>query len=121
MERGHKRDIHRKKRDAFCVIKMEKKEIKVFLCTKEEFDTILEERDINPWYGRRMLRGFCYPSTGKIYIIKDCLGELALLAHEYGHIRGKKHCIFPSIMNFSGLFRWFAFHPLEIIFRRWKQ
>lgn len=93
---------------------MEKIKITVNLCTKEEMQEAVEKTDLTTWY-KNHLRGFCYPSTGEIWILKDCWGELALLAHEYGHIRGLKHCKFPGIMNFSGLFRWFANDPKDLL------
>lgn len=92
---------------------MEKLNITVNLCTKKEMQEAVKNTGMKLWY-KNHLRGFCYPSTGEIWILKDCPGELALLAHEYGHIRGLKHCKFPSIMNFSGLFRWFANSPKDI-------
>jgi hypothetical protein len=86
--------------------------IKVHLCTHAEMQEEVDKAGIRRWYGNH-LRGFCYPSKQEIFIVEDCFGELALLAHEYGHLRGLKHTKFPSIMNFSGLFRIFAFHPSD--------
>jgi hypothetical protein len=91
---------------------MEDLDVKIHLCTKKELEEEAEEHGSKPWYRLQYLRGFRYGN--EIWVVKDCFGELALLAHEYGHIRGRKHCRFPSIMNFSGLFRLFAFHPFEI-------
>ena len=88
--------------------------IKVHLCTRAELDEEIAKTGTRTWY-RKHLRGFCYPSKQEIFILDDCFGELALLAHEYGHIRGLKHTKFPSIMNFSGLFRIFAFHPTDVV------
>lgn len=93
---------------------MEEMNITVHLCTKEEMREAVKKTGSKTWY-RNHLRGFCYPHLQEIWILKDCFGELALLAHEYGHLRGLNHCKFPSIMNFSGLLRWFANHPSDII------
>lgn len=90
--------------------------ITVHLCTKEEMQEAVKKAGFTLWY-HRFIRGFCYPHLQEIWIVKDCAGELALLAHEWGHLRGLNHCVFPSIMNFSGVFRWFAFHPGNVLKR----
>jgi len=92
---------------------MENLEIVVHRCTKEELEEEAERLGSNPWYGLKHLRGFRLGN--EIWVVEDCIGELALQAHEYGHVIGLKHTKFPGIMNFSGLFRWFTFHPNDII------
>lgn len=92
---------------------MEKIEISVHLCTKEELEKEACRYGSDPWYGLKYLRGFRYGNG--IWVVKDCEGELALMGHEYGHIRGKAHTKWPGIMNFSGLFRWFCYTPSEIL------
>lgn len=92
---------------------MEDLNITIHLCNKEELLQEAKRYRCNPNYPLKYLRGFRYKN--EIFIIKDCIGELALLAHEYGHIRGKSHCKFPSIMNYSGVLRWFCYHPKELI------
>jgi len=65
-----------------------------------------------PWYGLKYLRGF---RLGNHYWVReDCMGYLAVNAHELGHILGYKHTCWPGIMNFSGLFRLFAFDLSEL-------
>jgi hypothetical protein len=98
---------------------MEQLNIVVHLCTKSEMEEAVQEHGVKPSYNPCFLRGFV--AGNEIWIVKDCIGELALLAHEYGHIRGLDHCKFPSIMNFSGLFRWFCVHPSELLHKRGKQ
>jgi len=101
---------------------MEDVKIVVHRCTKAELEDEAVRVGSKPWYGLKYLRGFMLGN--EIWVVKDCVGELALEAHEYGHIIGLKHTKFPSIMNFSGLFRWFAVHPGDIakplrkVFRR---
>jgi len=85
---------------------MEDLVITVHLCTKAELESEAVRCHADPWYGIRWLRGFM--SGREIWLVKGCRGELALLAHEYGHVRGCKHTKLPRIMNFSGLFRWFT-------------
>ena len=88
--------------------------IKIHLCARAELREEVRKTSTQTWY-RNHLRGFCYPDKQGIFILEDCFGELALLAHEYGHIRGLKHTKFLGIMNFSGLFRIFAFHPSDAV------
>lgn len=86
--------------------KMKKIKIEIFLCSKEEMQELTKEKFPNLWY-RRWIRGFC--QGNEVYIIENCIGRLGLLAHEMGHVVfNLKHTIAPTIMNFSGLFRWFA-------------
>ena len=95
-------------------LKMKDLNIKIDLCTRAEMREEVRKTGTQTWY-RDHLRGFCYPTKQEIFIEEDCFGGLALLSHEYGHIRGRKHCKFPSIMFFSGLGRIFAFRPTDII------
>lgn len=96
---------------------MESKTVTIFQCSWPEFLTEARARKIQPWYGLEYLRGFYIPvgsDGGLVYIVKDCPGELALVAHEVGHVLGRKHTRWPGIMNFSGLFRWFANEPRDL-------
>ena len=93
-------------------MEMDKKEIRVFLCTKEELMQAANKYGAKTYRG--YLRGFRYGD--KIYIIKDAPGRIALAGHELAHaLWQEQHTIFPGIMNFSGLFRWFAWHPSDIL------
>jgi len=84
-------------------------DIQLRLCAPDEFEAQAMLYDVKPWYGVKWLRGFCLPSKNLIVMRNGYAGELALMVHEYGHLRGKEHTISVSIMNFSGLFRWLAF------------
>jgi len=84
---------------------MKQKKIIIHLCTKEEMKELIKYFDWC-WY-KQYLRG--YRISNHIYIVENCLGRLALLAHECGHVVfDLRHTWLPTIMNFSGLFRWFA-------------
>lgn len=85
----------------------------IHICdTKEELAQAAKEAGSNPWYGLKYLRGF---RLGNHYwVLDNCMGFLAVNAHELGHILGYKHTYWPGIMNFSGLFRWFAFDLTEL-------
>jgi hypothetical protein len=89
--------------------------ITINYCTKAEMHELVDRYNVGPTWYRRYIRGFCFIDLKEIYIVAGCLGWLSLVAHELGHITGLKHCYFPSIMNFSGLFRWFCVHPVDVI------
>ena len=56
--------------------------------------------------------GYCFPATKRIYIRNDRKNDIKLLAHERGHLLGFTHTVYPTIMFFSWVGRWFnTYYP----------
>ena len=69
----------------------------------------------------RYARGWAYINGDDCYVCEDHY-DLELIAHEVGHCLGKRHTILPTVMNFSGLFRWFTnpFKSLLLGIKHWR-
>jgi len=61
---------------------------------------MLEE--VSKWYKpkwmARFIGGYCTPTNMKIYIKLSRQGDIKLLNHERGHLRGYKHTFLPTLM-----------------------
>lgn len=85
----------------------------VILTDKEMLDEV--SNWYNPKWMSRYIGGYCTPSNKTIYIKESRKGDIKLLAHERGHLRGFEHTSYPTIMFFSRLGRWFdTYYPYEV-------
>ena len=47
----------------------------------------------------RLIGGYCFPDFKAIYIRESRRGDIKLLNHERGHLRGYSHTCYPTLMN----------------------
>lgn len=55
----------------------------------------------------KYIGGYCFPRTKEIFIRESRRGDVKLLNHERGHLRGYKHTWLPTLMASSWVYRWF--------------
>jgi hypothetical protein len=71
---------------------------------------------VSKWYKPKCLAkyigGYCIPSMKLIYIKDSRKGDVKLLNHERGHLRGFNHVLYPTLMNATWVFRWInSYYP----------
>ena len=82
---------------------------KITYVSNERMDSILE---FMPSWRRRLIGGCVFVSTKEIFIRERRRGDVKLLNHERGHIRGYKHTCLPTLMFPSWIGRLFnRYHP----------
>ena len=73
-------------------------------------------REVSRWYKPKCLAkyigGYCTPSNKTIYIKESRKGDIKLLNHERGHLRGFNHTWHLTLMFPSWVGRWFnSYYP----------
>ena len=79
---------------------------KIYILSDEEM-----LREVSRWYKpkwmARFIGGYCTPSDKCIYIKESRKGDVRLLSHERGHLRGYNHTWLPTLMFPSWIGRLF--------------
>lgn len=68
---------------------------KIFYVSGERMDAIL---GYMPKWRRKLIGGCVFVKTKEIYIREKRRGDVKLLNHERGHLRGYKHTWYPTLM-----------------------
>jgi hypothetical protein len=70
---------------------------KIIIISNEEM-----EKEVSKWYKpkwmARYIGGYCTPTNKTIYIKESRRGDIKLLNHERGHLRGYNHTWYPTLM-----------------------
>lgn len=85
---------------------------KIIYLEDGEFTDMLVNRYDYPCWKARLIGGFCFTDTKEIFIRESRRGDIKLLNHERGHLRGFRHTLYPTLMFFSWIGRWFnSYYP----------
>jgi len=70
---------------------------KIFYLKDEDFTFTLEAFGYPTWKAK-LIGGYALSSRKEIYIRESRRGDVMLLNHERGHLRGYKHTFLPTLM-----------------------
>ena len=99
--------VERSERDGDKMKEYPVKGEKIIYLNDADFTERLNMYEGYPLWKCKVIGGYCFPGIKQIFIRESRRGDMKLLNHERGHLRGYKHTWYPTLMFPSWIGRFF--------------